>query len=139
MFTETARHYALWLTPRSSLALHATQLNALIRSVKVIVLLPIYSIRLYLTCISAKFSYLVSIDIGTITNRFSQDIVLADSQLQIAFLNVTGGILPYIIFLALMLTPSAILTVVSQIAIAVVAAPPMSATIPLLAGVGYLI
>jgi len=65
--------------------------------------------------------------------------VLVDSQLQIAFLNVTGGILPRIIFLESMLTPLAILTVISQIAIAVVAAPPMSATIPLLAGVGYLI
>lgn len=95
-------HFALYFTPRASLALHAAQLNALMR---------------------AKFSYLVSTDIGTITNRFSQDIVLVDNQLQYAWINVT----------------SELLTIISQIAILVVATPPVGATIPLLAGVGYLI
>jgi hypothetical protein len=31
--THQLRHYALWFIPRSSLALHATQLNALMRYV----------------------------------------------------------------------------------------------------------
>jgi ATP-binding cassette subfamily C (CFTR/MRP) protein 1 len=40
----------------------------------------------------AKFSYLVATDTGTIVNRFSQDIVLVDNQLQYAYINVTSGI-----------------------------------------------
>ncbi|KAF2472940.1 putative ATP-binding cassette transporter [Lindgomyces ingoldianus] len=95
-------HFALWFIPRSSLALHARQLNALMR---------------------AKFSYLVSTDIGTITNRFSQDIVLVDNSLQYSFINVT----------------SELLTIISGISILVVATPPVAAIIPLLAAAGYLI
>lgn len=95
-------HYALWFIPRASLALHARQLNALMR---------------------AKFSFLVSTDIGSITNRFSQDILLVDNQLQNAWINST----------------SAILQLITQVALLVVATPPVAATIPFLSVVGWVI
>ncbi|ORY18549.1 P-loop containing nucleoside triphosphate hydrolase protein [Clohesyomyces aquaticus] len=95
-------HFALWFMPQSSLTLHARMLNALMR---------------------AQFSHLIKTDIGSITNRFSQDITLVDFQLQNAWLNVT----------------SEILTVISSMGILTVATPPVAATIPILGGVGYLI
>ncbi|KAF2683972.1 P-loop containing nucleoside triphosphate hydrolase protein [Lentithecium fluviatile CBS 122367] len=95
-------HFALWFVPRLSLNLHASQLTSLMY---------------------AKFSWIVSTDIGSITNRFSQDIVLVDNQLQFAWINVT----------------SEILLLISSIAIIVVATPPVAGTIPLLAGIGYCI
>ncbi|KAF2713348.1 P-loop containing nucleoside triphosphate hydrolase protein [Pleomassaria siparia CBS 279.74] len=101
-FLAFIAHWARWFVPRASLALHAAQLKALMR---------------------AKFSYLVSTDTGSITNRFSQDIGLVDSQLQGAWLNFTEGVL--IVF--------------SQIAILIVATPLVGVTIPLLGGVSYLI
>ncbi|KAJ4289146.1 hypothetical protein N0V90_011488 [Kalmusia sp. IMI 367209] len=95
-------HYALWFTPKMSLNMHASQLVALIR---------------------AKFSFLVSTDIGSITNRFSQDIMLVDLQLQIAWLNVTFEVL----------------VTICSIAIMSIATPPVAATVPILGVVGYLI
>ncbi|KAL1599876.1 hypothetical protein SLS60_007681 [Paraconiothyrium brasiliense] len=95
-------HYALWLQPRLSLNMHASQLAALMR---------------------ARFSYLVSTDIGSITNRFSQDIMLVDLQLPVAWLNVTFEVL---------------LTICSII-IMVIATPPVAAIIPILGVVGYCI
>ncbi|KAF2450312.1 P-loop containing nucleoside triphosphate hydrolase protein [Karstenula rhodostoma CBS 690.94] len=95
-------HYALWFQPRLSLNMHANQLVALMR---------------------ARFSFLVSTDIGSITNRFSQDIMLVDLQLPVAWLNVTFEVLE---------------TICSFIIMAI-ATPPIAATIPVLGVVGYCI
>lgn len=40
---------------------------------------------------SAKFSYIMSTDIGVITNIFSQDIYIVDTELQNSWLNFTYG------------------------------------------------
>ncbi|KAF1972843.1 P-loop containing nucleoside triphosphate hydrolase protein [Bimuria novae-zelandiae CBS 107.79] len=95
-------HYALWFQPKLSLNMHARQLAALMR---------------------ARFSFLVSTDIGSITNRFSQDIMLVDLQLPIAWLNVTFEVL----------------VTISSIIIMTIATPPVAATIPVLGVVGYCI
>ncbi|KAF1949726.1 putative ABC multidrug transporter [Byssothecium circinans] len=95
-------HCTMWFLPRISLNLHASQLESLIR---------------------AKFSWIVSTDIGSITNRFSQDIVLIDNQLPNAWINVTWEFL----------------LLISTIAIMIVATPPVAATIPLLSAAGYCI
>lgn len=65
-------HFTLVFCPRSSLSMHAQQLSAFVR---------------------AKFSYLVATDVGEITNRFSQDIVLVDNVLPFAWVNTTYGML----------------------------------------------
>ncbi|KAL5384917.1 hypothetical protein DPSP01_005024 [Paraphaeosphaeria sporulosa] len=93
-------HYALWFQPRLSLNMHANQLVALMR---------------------ARFSFLVSTDIGSITNRFSQDITLVDLQLPVSWLNVTFEV---------------IYTICSFVIMAI-ATPPIASTIPVLGVVGY--
>ncbi|KAL2352474.1 hypothetical protein BJ546DRAFT_210965 [Cryomyces antarcticus] len=60
--------------PRTSLALHAKQLSALM---------------------SAHFSFIASTDVESITNRFSQDISLVDGTLPSTFINTTLGELRY--------------------------------------------
>jgi ABC-type multidrug transport system fused ATPase/permease subunit len=95
-------HFTLWFTPQMSLVLHARQLGAFMK---------------------AKFSYLVSTDTGTITNRFSQDIVLVDNHLQYSWINATSGVYQ--------ITSSAILLML--------ATPQVAACIPFLCGAGYLI
>ncbi|KAL5433031.1 hypothetical protein PMIN06_011810 [Paraphaeosphaeria minitans] len=95
-------HYALWFQPRLSLNMHANQLVALMR---------------------ARFSFLVSTDIGSITNRFSQDITLVDLQLPVSWLNVTFEF---------------VYTICSFVIMAI-ATPPVASTIPVLGVVGYCI
>jgi ABC-type multidrug transport system fused ATPase/permease subunit len=102
LFLALIGHYALWFMPRSSLALHATQLYAFMH---------------------AKYSFLVSTDIGNITNRFSQDIVMVDNELQYSFLNMA-----FFVF-----------TVMGSIGILIAATPPVAGVIPLLGAVGYCI
>ncbi|KAF2004654.1 P-loop containing nucleoside triphosphate hydrolase protein [Amniculicola lignicola CBS 123094] len=102
LFLVFIGHFALYFMPRTSLALHAKQLNALMR---------------------ARFSNIVSTDIGNITNRFSQDIVLVDNQLQFSWINVT----------------TLLLSVISTLGIVLAATPPIAAIIPFLGLAGYLI
>ncbi|KAF2502909.1 P-loop containing nucleoside triphosphate hydrolase protein [Lophium mytilinum] len=95
-------HFTLWFTPQMSLVLHSRQLYALMM---------------------AKFSILVSTDTGSVTNRFSQDIVLVDNQLQSSWINAT----------------SCVFLILSNAIILCLATPQVAACIPFLCAAGYLI
>lgn len=64
----TITHFTMVFCPRTSLSLHAQQLAAFI---------------------GARFSFLVTTDVGSITNRFSQDIVMVDTSLAFAWIDST--------------------------------------------------
>jgi ATP-binding cassette subfamily C (CFTR/MRP) protein 1 len=81
----------------------------------------------------------VSTDIGSITNRFSQDIVMVDNQLQYAWINVTSGTTHCYSYSDVVLTAPELLLMVSSVAIIVVATPPVAGTVPLLGAIGYLV
>ncbi|KAL1621164.1 hypothetical protein SLS54_005659 [Diplodia seriata] len=95
-------HMTMVFAPSSSLSMHAHQLAAFM---------------------GAHFSYLVTTDVGSITNRFSQDIVLVDTTLAFAWVNTT-----YTLF-----------EDTANFAILIVATPPIAALLPFLAGIGYAI
>ncbi|KAF2817519.1 P-loop containing nucleoside triphosphate hydrolase protein [Mytilinidion resinicola] len=95
-------HFTLWFTPQMSLVLHSRQLYALMM---------------------AKFSILVSTDTGNVTNRFSQDIVLVDNQLQGSWINAT----------------SCAFLILSNVIILCLATPQVAACIPFLCAASYLI
>lgn len=88
-------HYLFYLAPRTSLTLHAKQLTALMH---------------------ATYTALVKIDVGSVTNRFSQDIVLVDLNLSMALLN----------------SAALICTTIAQYTIVIVATPPVAALVPFL-------
>jgi ATP-binding cassette, subfamily C (CFTR/MRP), member 1 len=95
-------HYTLWLMPISSRSLHAKQLNALMR---------------------ATYSFIVSVDLGQITNRFSQDILLVDQPLPSAWLNFVVGVYD----------------IISQIVLITIATPPVAALIPFLGAGSWIV
>ncbi|KAF1809448.1 P-loop containing nucleoside triphosphate hydrolase protein [Eremomyces bilateralis CBS 781.70] len=95
-------HFSFGIIPSASRVLHARQLKAL----------------LY-----ASFPFIVSTDIGNITNRFSQDIALVDRNLPYAFINTTGEILNCALYFGLV----------------VVATPPIAALVPFLLGISWVI
>ncbi|KAL1635888.1 hypothetical protein SLS58_010056 [Diplodia intermedia] len=95
-------HMTMVFAPSSSLSMHAHQLAAFM---------------------GAHFSYLVATDVGSITNRFSQDIVLVDTTLAFAWVNTTYTLCED----------------TANFAILIVATPPIAALLPFLAGIGYAI
>ncbi|KAI9691968.1 MAG: hypothetical protein M1820_009646 [Bogoriella megaspora] len=102
LLTAWLAHYMLVCEPRSSFALHTRQLNTLMH---------------------ATFCFIVGTDVGSITNRFSQDISLVDMQLPMSWLNSSEG------FLA----------VAASLALVIAATPPVAALVPFLALAGWLI
>ncbi|GME38700.1 ABC transporter [Neofusicoccum parvum] len=94
--------FCLVFCPNSSLSTHAHQLAAFMR---------------------ARYSFLVATDIGSLTNRFSQDIILVDSVLPPAFF----------------MTANSVFEQVARFAIIIAATPPIAVLLPFLAGIGYLI
>ncbi|KAF4533888.1 ABC transporter [Lasiodiplodia theobromae] len=98
----TITHFTMVFCPRTSLSLHAQQLAAFM---------------------GARFSYLVTTDVGSITNRFSQDIVMVDTSLAFAWIDSTYNLFENI----------------TNFAILIAATPPIAALLPFLAGIGYVI
>jgi ATP-binding cassette subfamily C (CFTR/MRP) protein 1 len=82
------RHFTMVFMPRSSLSLHASQLKALMRYARGKFYLNHSSL---LTYYRASFAFIVATDTGTISNHFSQDMVLIDGPLPSAWINVTSG------------------------------------------------
>ncbi|KAF2837197.1 P-loop containing nucleoside triphosphate hydrolase protein [Patellaria atrata CBS 101060] len=95
-------HFAIRLIPNSSLALHGKQLDTLMR---------------------ATFSFITTTDIGSITNRFSQDMIIVDIMLPFSWINVSGEAFKML----------------AQFCVLIIATPPIAAVIPFLLAVAWLI
>ncbi|KAF2456054.1 P-loop containing nucleoside triphosphate hydrolase protein [Lineolata rhizophorae] len=72
---------------------------------------------------NAAYSFIASTDVGSITNRFSQDILLVDSQLPYSWSNTTD----------------AIGLILANFGILIAATPPVAAIMPILGAIAWMI